>query len=167
MRYSKALIQTSKSAAADETLKSVIYLTKGGFVTQVGAGIYDFLPMGQMALDNVKQVIKEELEDAGAQEVTLAFVCPYEAWQKSGRAEKYGKELLRLKDRKNADFVLSPTCEELMVEMVKSKVTSYKQLPLNVFQTHLKFRDEIRPRFGLLRGREFWMKEGYIFHDST
>ncbi|MEY4505080.1 MAG: prolyl-tRNA synthetase, partial [Pseudomonadota bacterium] len=166
MKYSKALIQTSKTASSDETLKSVIYLTKGGFITQVGAGLYDFLPIGQMALDNIKKVIKNELDKADAQEVTLSFVCPYEVWQKSGRAEKYGKELLRFKDRKNADFVLSPTCEELMVEMVKSKVTSWRQLPLNIYQIHLKFRDEIRPRFGLLRGREFWMKDGYSFHES-
>lgn len=166
MRFSRSLINTIKDSkdGNNEGLRSVEYLTRGGFVHQVASGIYDFLPLGKMMLDNIQNIIKEELNSAGCVEVTLAFTTPAELWQKSGRLEKYGKELLRIKDRKDQDFVLSPTCEELMVELAKSKITSYRQLPMNIYQIHLKFRDEIRPRFGLLRGREFWMKDGYSFH---
>ena len=169
MKFSRSLINTIKDYKKEDTeggLRSQEYLTRGGFVHQVASGVYDFLPLGKMMLDNIQNIIKEELNNAGCVEVTLAFVTPSELWQKSGRFEKYGKELLRFKDRKEQDFVLSPTCEELMVELAKSKITSYRQLPMNIYQIHLKFRDEIRPRFGLLRGREFWMKDGYSFHDS-
>jgi prolyl-tRNA synthetase len=166
MRFSRSLITTIKDSkdGTHEGLASVEFLTRGGFVLQVASGLYDFLPLGKMMLDNIQNIIKEELNNAGCVEVTLAFATPAELWQKSGRLEKYGKELLRFKDRKEQDFVLSPTCEELMVDLAKAKVTSYRQLPLNIYQIHLKFRDEIRPRFGLLRGREFWMKDGYSFH---
>lgn len=169
MKFSRSLINTIKDYKkedSDSGLRSQEYLTRGGFVHQVASGVYDFLPLGKMMLDNIQNIIKEELNNAGCVEVTLAFVTPSELWQKSGRFEKYGKELLRFKDRKEQDFVLSPTCEELMVDLAKSKITSYRQLPMNIYQIHLKFRDEIRPRFGLLRGREFWMKDGYSFHES-
>jgi len=166
MRFTRSLITTIKDSkdGTSEGLRSVDYLTRGGFVHQVASGVYDFLPLGKMMLDNIQNIIKEELNNAGCVEVTLAFATPAELWQKSGRFEKYGKELLRFKDRKEQDFVLSPTCEELMVDLAKAKITSYRQLPMNIYQIHLKFRDEIRPRFGLLRGREFWMKDGYSFH---
>jgi len=166
MRFSRSLITTIKDSkeGANEGLRSVEYLTRGGFVLQVASGVYDFLPLGKMMLDNIQNIVKDELNNAGCVEVTLAFATPAELWQKSGRFEKYGKELLRFKDRKEQDFVLSPTCEELMVDLAKATVKSYRQLPLNIYQIHLKFRDEIRPRFGLLRGREFWMKDGYSFH---
>ncbi len=164
MKFSEAFIFTSKDVPSEATLASHIYLLKGGFIQSVGAGLYNFLPLGKKVLDKVHAVAKEELDKAGCQEVELAFVTPSEFWQESGRFEKYGKELLRFKDRKDAEFVLGPTHEEMMVNLVRSYVKSYKQLPINLYQIKTKFRDEIRPRFGLMRGREFLMKDGYSFH---
>ncbi len=164
MRFSQAFIYTLKEAPADATLVSHQYLIRGGFIQSVGAGLYNFLPLGKKVLDKVENIIKEELNKADCQEVELAFVTPAELWRESGRFEKYGKELLRFKDRKDAEFVLGPTHEEMMVNMVRSYVKSYKQLPVNLYQIKTKFRDEIRPRFGLMRGREFLMKDGYSFH---
>jgi len=167
VRYSKLLVPTTKETPNDATLPSHIYLIRGGFIQSVGgSGLYNFLPLGKKVLDRVKNVIKEELDSAGCQEVSLSFVTPSSLWQESGRYEKYGKELLRFKDRKENEFVLGPTHEEMMVNLVRQSVKSYKQLPLNLYQINLKFRDEIRPRFGLMRGREFLMKDGYSFHIS-
>ena len=168
MRFSKLLIPTTKETPNDATLASHIYLIRGGFIQSVGgSGLYNFLPLGKKILDKVRAVVKEELDKAGCQEVSLSFVTPATLWKESGRLEKYGKELLRFKDRKNNDFILGPTHEEMMVNLVRQTVKSYKQLPLNLYQINLKFRDEIRPRFGLMRGREFLMKDAYSFHDST
>lgn len=168
MRFSRLLIPTTKETPNDATLASHIYLIRGGFIQSVGgSGLYNFLPMGKKILDKVHAVVKEELDKAGCQEVSLAFVTPAALWEESGRLEKYGKELLRFKDRKENDFILGPTHEEMMVNLVRQTVKSYKQLPLNVYQINLKFRDEIRPRFGLMRGREFLMKDAYSFHTST
>lgn len=168
MRFSRLLIPTTKETPNDATLASHIYLIRGGFIQSVGgSGLYNFLPLGKKILDKVRAVVKEELDKAGCQEVSLSFVTPAALWEESGRLEKYGKELLRFKDRKNNDFILGPTHEEMMVNMVRQTVKSYKQLPLNVYQINLKFRDEIRPRFGLMRGREFLMKDAYSFHTST
>jgi prolyl-tRNA synthetase len=165
VRFSKLLIPTTKETPNDATLASHIYLIRGGFIQSVGgSGLYNFLPLGKKVLDRVRSVVKEELDKAGCQEVSLSFVTPASLWRESGRFEKYGKELLRFKDRKENDFVLGPTHEEMMVNLVKQTVKSYKQLPLNLYQINLKFRDEIRPRFGLMRGREFLMKDGYSFH---
>lgn len=164
MRFSHLLIPTSKETPSEATLQSHIYLLRAGFIQSVGSGLYNYLPLGKMVLDNISRVVKEELDSAGAQEVSLGFVTPAALWVESGRFEKYGKELLRFKDRKDNDFVLGPTHEEMMVDLVKQSVKSYKQLPLNLYQINLKFRDEIRPRFGLMRGREFLMKDGYSFH---
>ncbi len=164
MRFSKAFIYTLKEAPSDATLVSHQYLIRGGFIQSVGAGLYNFLPLGKKVLDKVQNIIKDELNKFECQEVDLAFVTPAELWRESGRFEKYGKELLRFKDRKDAEFVLGPTHEEMMVNLVKSYVKSYKQLPINLYQIKTKFRDEIRPRFGLMRGREFLMKDGYSFH---
>jgi prolyl-tRNA synthetase len=164
MRFSHLLIPTSKETPNEATLQSHIYLLRAGFIQSVGSGLYNYLPLGKMVLDNISRVVKEELDSAGAQEVSLGFVTPAALWIESGRFEKYGKELLRFKDRKDNDFVLGPTHEEMMVNLVKQSVKSYKQLPLNLYQINLKFRDEIRPRFGLMRGREFLMKDGYSFH---
>ena len=167
MRFSKLLIPTTKETPNDATLSSHIYLIRGGFIQSVGgSGLYNFLPLGKKVLDKVRAVVKDELDKAGCQEVSLSFVTPASLWQESGRFEKYGKELLRFKDRKNNDFILGPTHEEMMVNLVRQTVKSYKQLPLNLYQINLKFRDEIRPRFGLMRGREFLMKDGYSFHAS-
>ena len=168
MRFSRLLIPTTKETPNDATLASHIYLIRGGFIQSVGgSGLYNFLPLGKKILDKVRAVVKEELDKAGCQEVSLSFVTPATLWEESGRLEKYGKELLRFKDRKNNDFILGPTHEEMMVNMVRQTVKSYKQLPLNLYQINLKFRDEIRPRFGLMRGREFLMKDAYSFHAST
>ena len=167
MRFTQLLIPTTKETPSDATLASHIYLIRGGFVQSVGgSGLYNFLPLGKKVLDKIQRVVKEELDRAGCQEVSLSFVTPASLWQESGRFEKYGKELLRFKDRKENDFVLGPTHEEMMVNLVRQTVKSYKQLPLNLYQINLKFRDEIRPRFGLMRGREFLMKDGYSFHTS-
>ncbi len=158
------LIPTLKEAPKDAVLPSHIYLVRGGFIYQVASGIYDFLPLGKRVLDKVRAIVKEELDAAGCQEVQLGFVTPADLWKKSGRYEKYGAELLRFEDRKGNEFVLGPTHEEMMVELAKQFVNSYKQLPMNLYQINLKFRDEARPRFGLMRGREFIMKDGYSFH---
>ncbi|WP_457599017.1 proline--tRNA ligase, partial [Hydrogenimonas sp.] len=164
MRFSRLLIPTLKEAPKDAVLPSHIYLVRGGFIHQVASGIYDFLPLGKRVLDKVRAIVKEELDAAGCQEVQLGFVTPAELWKRSGRYEKYGAELLRFEDRKGNEFVLGPTHEEMMVELAGRFVNSYKQLPLNLYQINLKFRDEARPRFGLMRGREFIMKDGYSFH---
>ncbi len=165
MRLTKLLVPTAKEVPSDATLKSHIFLIRGGFIQPVGgSGLYNFLPLGKIVLEKIKDVIKQELDRAGAQEVMLSFVTPSSLWEQSGRYEKYGKELLRFKDRKDNEFVLGPTHEEMMVNLVRQSVKSYRQLPLNLYQINLKFRDEIRPRFGLMRGREFVMKDGYSFH---
>ncbi|MCV6606757.1 MAG: proline--tRNA ligase [Campylobacterales bacterium] len=167
MRFSRSFIPTTKEAPKEATLPSHIYLTRAGFITQVSAGLYDLMPLGKRVLDKVRNVVKEELDKAGCEEVILPFVTPMELWEESGRASKMGQELLRIKDRKNGDFVLSPTNEEAMVDLVRGRITSYKNLPLNLYQINTKFRDEARPRFGLMRGREFLMKDGYSFHKDT
>ncbi len=164
MRFSKILIPTAKEAPSDAVLPSHIYLIRAGFIQSVGAGLYNFLPLGKRTLDRVRRVVKEELDAAGCQEVDLAFVTPAELWRESGRFEKYGKELLRFQDRKENEFVLGPTHEEMMVNLVRQSVKSYKQLPIHLYQIKTKFRDEIRPRFGLMRAREFLMEDGYSFH---
>lgn len=166
MRMTQSFIYTTKETPKDAELKSHQYLLRAGYIQQVGAGIYNLLPLGFEVLENIKSVIREKMNASGASELSLGFVTPASLWQKSGRFEKYGKELLRFKDRKDQDFVLGPTHEEAIVECVKGRVKSYKQLPLNLYQIHLKFRDELRARFGLIRGREFVMKDAYSFHSG-
>jgi len=166
MRFSRLYVPTSKEAPTGAVLASHIYLSRAGFISQVASGLYNYLPLGKRVLKKIETIINEEMVKAHAQEVELSFVTPIELWEESGRAEKFGKELLRFKDRKENDFVLGPTHEEMMVNIVRNKLTSYKQLPLNVYQIKTKFRDEARPRFGIMRGREFLMKDGYSFHSS-
>ena len=166
MRWSRFFLYTKKEAPKDAVVASHKYLVRGGYIKQVAAGIYDFAPIGKIVLDNIKNIIKTEMDKSGAQEVMLSFVTPYELWEETGRAKKYGSELLRIEDRKKQKFVLSPTNEESVVDLVRSFIKSYKQLPVNLYQINLKFRDEARPRFGLLRGREFIMKDAYSFHSS-
>ncbi len=167
MRRSRAFIPTSKEAPSDASLPSHIFLARAGFITQVAAGLYNYLPLAKRVIKKIENIINEEMTKVGAQEVELSFVTPADLWAESGRIEKFGKELLRFKDRKNNLFVLGPTHEEMMVDLVRNRVTSYKNLPLNLYQIKTKFRDEARPRFGLMRGREFIMKDGYSFHAST
>ncbi len=166
MRKSRAFVPTLKELPADATLPSHKYLLKGGFINQQGAGLYNYLPLGKIVLDKIRAIVKDELDRAGCLEVGLSFVTPLQLWQKSGRDEVMGKEMLRISDRHENSFVLSPTNEEAIVEVVKNRVTSYKDLPLNLYQINTKFRDEARPRYGLLRGREFLMKDGYSFHSN-
>ncbi|MCF6340003.1 MAG: proline--tRNA ligase [Sulfurimonas sp.] len=166
MRRSRAFIPTTKEVPSDATLPSHQFLVRGGFINQQGAGLYNFLPLGKIVLEKIRTIVKDELDKADCNEVQLSFVTPIGLWNKSGRSDTMGKEMLRIQDRHQNDFVLSPTNEEAIVELVKNRVTSYKDLPLNLYQINTKFRDEARPRYGLLRGREFLMKDGYSFHAS-
>lgn len=166
MRRSRTFIPTAKEAPSDAALPSHKFLIRGGFINQQGAGLYNFMPLGKIVLEKIRAIVKEELDNAGCLEVQLSFVTPIGLWERSGRCEAMGKEMLRIKDRHENEFVLSPTNEEAMVELVKNRVTSYKDLPLNLYQINTKFRDEARPRYGLMRGREFLMKDGYSFHSS-
>ncbi len=167
MRRSRSFIPTTKEVPNDATLPSHQFLIRGGFINQQGAGLYNYMPLGKIVLEKIRAVVKDELDKAGCSEVQLSFVTPLSLWERSGRADSMGKEMLRIQDRHENDFVLSPTNEEAIVELVKNRVTSYKDLPLNLYQINTKFRDEARPRYGLLRGREFLMKDGYSFHAST
>ena len=168
MRFSRMLIPTMKEAPSDAVLTSHILLLRAGFIqSSGGSGLYNFLPLGKITLEKVRAIVKDELDKAGCNEVHLPMVTPLSLWEETGRADKFGKELLRFKDRHDNDFTLSPTNEEAMVNLVRQTVKSYKQLPLNVYQINWKFRDEVRPRFGLMRGREFLMKDAYSFHATT
>lgn len=164
MKFSKLYAPSTKEAPKDAVLPSHILLLRAGFIQQCGSGLYNFLPLGKMVLDKIYAVVKDEMDKAGALQTSLSFVTNAVLWEESGRYKAYGKELLRFKDRKENEFVLGPTHEEAMLNAVKGKITSYKQLPLHLYQIGLKFRDEARPRFGLLRCREFLMKDGYSFH---
>ncbi len=163
MRYSEYLLPTLKETPADAEVISHQLMLRAGMVRKVAAGIYNYLPLGLRAVRKVERIIREEMDRAGAIELLMPMVIPAELWQESGRWEQYGKELLRFKDRKETEFCLGPTHEEVVTDIVRSTVRSYRQLPLNLYQIQGKFRDEIRPRFGLMRGREFIMKDAYSF----
>jgi prolyl-tRNA synthetase len=164
MRLSRTLVPTLKEAPSEAEVPSHIFMVRGGYLRKVAAGVYSFLPLGKRVLDKVERIIREEMTRAGASEVQLPTTIPAELWQESGRWEKYGDQLLRFKDRKGGDFVIGPTHEEVICALVRGDVRSWRQLPLNLFQIGTKFRDELRPRAGLMRGREFIMKDGYSFH---
>ena len=164
MRHSRLLIPTLREVPAEAEVVSHKLLLRAGMIRQVARGIYDFLPLGVRVLRKVERIIREEMQRAGAQEILMPAVCPAELWQESGRWDRYGKELLRFKDRNDRDFCFGPTHEEVITDLVRRDVRSYRELPLNLFQIQSKFRDEVRPRFGLMRGREFIMKDGYSFH---
>ena len=166
MRVSKALIPTLKEAPAEAEVPSHILMVRGGYLRKVAAGVYSFMPLGWRVVRKIQRIIREEMNRAGAQEVFLPAVIPAELWQESGRWDQYGEQLLRFKDRKGADFVIGPTHEEVMVDLVRNDVRSYRQLPLNLYQIQTKFRDELRARAGLMRGREFIMKDAYSFHTT-
>ena len=139
-------------------------LLRAGFIRKLAAGIYTYLPLGFRVLNKVITIVREEMNRAGAQEVFMPALLPAELWQETGRWDVYGKELFRIKDRHERDFCLGPTHEEIITDLVRNSIRSYKQLPVNLYQIQTKFRDEIRPRFGLMRGREFMMKDAYSFH---
>jgi prolyl-tRNA synthetase len=164
MRYSKFFVPTLRDDPADAEVISHKLLLRAGYIRRVTSGVYDYLPMGLRVLRNVEAIVREEMDRAGAQELLMPVVQPGELWEKSGRMEKYGLELLRFKDRHGHESCLGPTHEEVVCDLVSRELRSYKQLPMNLYQIQTKFRDEIRPRFGLMRGREFLMKDAYSFH---
>src|SRR3989339_1537243 len=164
MKLSQLLAPTLREDPAEAEIVSHKLLLRAGFIRKLSAGIYNFLPLGFKVLYNVTNIVREEMNRAGAQEIFMPVLLPAELWRQTGRWEQYGKELFRVKDRHEREFCLGPTHEEIITELVRDSVRSYKELPLNLYQIQTKFRDEIRPRFGLMRGREFMMKDSYSFH---
>jgi prolyl-tRNA synthetase len=164
MRTSQYLLSTQKETPADADVISHQLMLRAGMVRKLAAGLYTWLPSGLRVLNKVANIVRDEMNKAGSIEVLMPVVQPANLWQESGRWEEYGPELLRIKDRNSRDFVLGPTHEEVITSLVKNEVSSYKQLPLNLYQIQTKFRDEIRPRFGIMRSREFTMKDAYSFH---
>jgi len=166
MRFSRAFIPTKKEAPSDAEIPSHKLLIRAGFIRKVASGLYDILPLGALVIRKIERIIREEMDRAGAQEVVLPIMHPAELWKESGRWDVYGKEMVKFKDRHERDYSLAPTAEEVITDLVRKEVKSYKDLPLNLYQIGRKFRDEIRPRFGLMRAREFIMKDAYSFHST-
>jgi len=164
MRTSKYLLATQKETPAEAEIVSHQLMLRAGLVRKLASGLYNWLPTGLRVVNKVAAIVRDEMNKAGAIEISMPVVQPADLWEESGRWEDYGPELLRLKDRHQRDFVLGPTHEEVITDLVKNEVNSYKQLPLNLYQIQTKFRDEIRPRFGIMRSREFIMKDAYSFH---
>jgi prolyl-tRNA synthetase len=164
MRISKMLLPTLKEPPADADVVSQRLMTRAGMIRKVAAGIYNLLPLGLKVMRKVEGIVRSEMDAAGAQEILMPMVLPSELWKESGRWNVYGPELLRVRDRHGRDFCLGPTHEEAVTDIVRKDVRSYRDLPINLYQINTKFRDEIRPRFGLMRGREFVMKDAYSFH---
>jgi prolyl-tRNA synthetase len=164
MRASEFLLSTLKETPSDAEVVSHQLMLRAGLIRRVAAGIYNWMPLGLRVLRKVENVVREEMERAGALELTMPVVQPGELWEESGRWEQYGPELCRLEDRHQRPFCLGPTHEEIITQIARSEIKSYKQLPVNLFQIQTKFRDEIRPRFGVMRSREFLMKDAYSFH---
>jgi len=164
MRTSQYLISTLKETPTDAVVISHQLLLRAGMIRKLASGLYTWLPMGLRVLRKVENIVREEMNAAGALEVLMPAIQPAELWQESGRWEQYGPELLRIKDRHQREFCVGPTHEEVITDLARNELNSYKQLPINFFQIQTKFRDEIRPRFGLMRGREFLMKDAYSFH---
>jgi prolyl-tRNA synthetase len=167
MRVSRLLLPTLRDDPADAEVVSHRLLVRAGMMRQVARGIYDLLPLGLRAVRRVERIVREEMDRSGAQEILMPAVIPAELWQESGRWEQYGRELLRLKDRYERDFCFGPTHEEVVTDLVRREIRSYRDLPKNLYQIQVKFRDEVRPRFGLMRGREFLMKDAYSFHTDA
>ena len=164
MRWSQNFIHTLRQDPSDAEVISHRLLVRAGFIAKVAAGIYNYLPLATRSLAKLSAIVREEMAGAGSAELVMPAVQPAELWQDSGRWAQYGPELLRFKDRHDRDFCFGPTHEEVITDIVRGTVTSYRQLPVNLYQIQTKFRDEIRPRFGLMRGREFLMKDAYTFH---
>ena len=164
MRTSQFPLNTVKETPADAEIISHQLMLRAGLIRKLAAGLYTWLPLGLKVLRKVERIVREEMDKAGALEVSMPVVQPAELWQESGRWEKYGPELARLKDRHEREFCLGPTHEEIITDLARSEIKSYKQLPINYYQIQTKFRDEIRPRFGVMRAREFLMKDAYSFH---
>jgi prolyl-tRNA synthetase len=163
MRYTRFLIPTLREVPAEAEVVSHKLMLRSGMIRKLAAGIYSTLPLGERVMQKTAQIVREEMNRAGALELTLPFVQPAELWHESGRWNVYGKELMRLQDRNAREFCLGPTHEEVITDVARGLISSYKQLPVNLYQIHIKFRDEIRPRFGVMRAREFIMKDAYSF----
>lgn len=166
MRYSQTLLPTLKETPAEAEVVSHRLMLRAGFIRKLTAGIYSYLPMGLAAIRKVENIVREEMNRAGAQELLMPMVQPADLWRETGRYEKYGPELLRFHDRHNRESCLGPTHEEVITDIARKELHSYRDLPINLYQIQTKFRDEIRPRFGLMRGREFIMKDAYSFDVS-
>ncbi len=164
MRTSQFLLATQKETPSDAVVVSHQLMLRAGMIRKLASGLYTWLPMGLRVLRKVEAIVREEMDAAGALEILMPGIQPAELWQESGRWEQYGPELMRLVDRHNREFCLGPTHEEVITDLARNELNSYKQLPINMYQIQTKFRDEIRPRFGLMRGREFVMKDAYSFH---
>ncbi|MBU6338438.1 MAG: proline--tRNA ligase [Rickettsiales bacterium] len=163
MKLSQYFLPTLKENPIDATIKSHQLMVRAGMIRQTASGIYTWLPLGLKVLRKVENIIREEMDKSGALEVLMPTIQPAELWKESGRYDAYGKEMLRIKDRHDRDILYGPTHEEVITDIFRKNITSYKDLPKNLYQIHWKFRDEIRPRFGLMRGREFLMKDSYSF----
>lgn len=166
MRFSKAYVKTLKETPKEAEIISHQLMLRAGMIKKLASGIYSFLPLGNKALKKVENIVREEMDRAGAQEILMPVLQPAELWKESGRWDTMGAEMVRLKDRHDREFVLGPTHEEVITDIIRNDISSYKSLPFNLYQIQTKFRDERRPRFGLMRGREFLMKDGYSFHTS-
>jgi prolyl-tRNA synthetase len=164
MRWTQAFIPTLKECPADAEIVSHTLMLRAGMLRKLGAGIYTYLPLGWRTVRKVERIVREEMDRAGAQELLLPILSPAELWRESGRWDEYGRELMRLRDRHDREFALGPTHEEVVTATVRGEVRSYRELPLCLYQIQTKFRDEVRPRFGVMRGREFTMKDAYSFH---
>ena len=163
MRFSSCYIPTLKESPADAEVVSHKLLLRAGMVRRLTSGLYVYLPLGLKVIDKIANVVREEVNASGFQELLMPMVQPADLWKETGRWEHYGKELLRFRDRNEREYCLGPTHEEVITDLVRGEVRSYRQLPVRLYQIQSKFRDEIRPRFGLMRGREFMMKDAYSF----
>ena len=163
MKMSNMLISTLREVPAEAEIDSHKLMLRAGMIRKMASGIYNYMPLGLKVLKNVENIVREEMNNAGAQEFLASAVQPAELWQESGRWDVYGAELIRLKDRNNREFCLGPTHEEVFTDIARNEIKSYKQLPVNLYQIQTKYRDERRPRFGVMRSREFIMKDAYSF----
>jgi prolyl-tRNA synthetase len=166
MRASKYLIATVKETPSDAEIVSHQLMLRAGLIRKLASGLYTWLPLGLRVLQKVSQIVREEMNKSDAMEVSMPVVQPSQLWEESGRWQQMGPELVRFKDRHDRDFCLGPTHEEVITDLVRNEYSSYRQLPANIYQIQTKFRDERRPRFGVMRSREFIMKDAYSFHSS-
>ena len=166
MRWKNAFIPTMKETPKDAEVISHVLMIRSGMMRKVGAGIYEYLPLGWKVIRKVADIVRQEMNKSLAQEILMPVLSSSELWMETGRWQVYGKELMRLKDRHDHDYVLGPTHEEVITDLVRREVHSYRDLPLCLYQIQTKFRDEVRPRFGVMRGREFLMKDAYSFHST-
>src|SRR5437016_5179183 len=163
MRASRFFISTLKEAPSDAEIVSHKLMMRAGMIKRLGSGIYTYMPMGLRVIRKVESIVREEMNRSGAVELLMPVVQPAELWQETGRWQKYGDELMRVKDRHGRDFIIQPTSEEVITDIARSELRSYRKLPVNFYHIQTKFRDERRPRFGVMRGREFTMKDAYSF----